>query len=216
MTRSSGWAYNNIFLLIAIVLLICSSFLIHSDPLSKIMTSVFFAMIFLSASYSIKRGRTGLFYFAIGVIVLRESSIHLIHNKYLDSVATLTSVLFFLNIVIRLIHQVARSKNVSRDVILESINGYLLMGLSGSILFALVGRVQEHAFSFSNPRVHDFSEFIYFGFITQTTIGFGDIIPVSDLARLLAIIMGISGQLYIAIIIAMLVGKYLSQQNKNL
>ncbi len=216
MTRNSGWAYNNIILLISIVLLISTSFLIHSDPLGKIITSLFFAMILLSASYSIKKGRTRLFYFAIGVIVLREGSIFLIHNEYLDSLATLTNVLFFLIIVIQLIHQVARSKIVSRDVILESINGYLLMGLSGSILVALVDRIQEHAFSFSNPQVHNFSESIYFGFITQTTIGFGDITPVSDLARLLTITMGISGQLYIAIIIAMLVGKYLSQQNKNL
>ncbi len=216
MTRKSSWAYNNIILLISIVLLICSSFLIHSDPLVKIITSVFLAMILLSASYSIRRGRTRLFYFAIGVIVLREGSIFLIHNEYLDSLATLTNVLFFLIIVVQLIHQVARSKIVSRDVILEAINGYLLMGLSGSILFALVGRIQEHAFAFSNPQVHYFSEFIYFGFITQTTVGFGDIAPVSDLARLLTITMGICGQMYIAIIIAMLVGKYLSQQNKNL
>ncbi len=216
MNRNSGWAYNNIILLISIVLLISTSFLIHFDPLSKITTSLFFAIILLSASYSIKRGRTRIFYFAIGVIVLREISTFLIQNDYFDSLATLTNVLFFLIIVIQLIHQVARSKIVNRDVILESINGYLLMGLSGSILFALVGRIQEHAFSFSNSPTHLFSESIYFGFITQTTIGFGDITPVSELARLLTITMGISGQLYIAIIIAMLVGKYLSQQNKNL
>ena len=212
MNRNSGWTYNNIILLISIVLLISSSFLIHSDPLGEIITSLFFALILLSASYSIKRGRTRLIYFAIGVIVLREGSIFLIHNEYFDSVVTLINVLFFLIIVSQLIRQVARSKIVSRDVILESINGYLLMGLSGSILVALVGRIQEHAFSFSNPQVNNFSESIYFGFITQTTIGFGDITPVSDLARLLTITMGISGQLYIAIIIAMLIGKYLSQQ----
>ena len=215
MTRNSSWTYNNIILLISIVLLISTSFLIHSDPLGVIITSVLFAMILLSATYSIKRGRTRILYFAIGVIVLRESSIFLIQNKYLDALATLINVLFFLIIVIQLIHQVARSKIVNRDVILESINGYLLMGLSGSILFALVGRIQEHAFSFSNSPTHLFSEAVYFGFITQTTIGFGDITPVSELARLLTITMGISGQLYIAIIIAMLVGKYLSQQRKN-
>ena len=215
MTRNSSWTYNNIILLISIVLLISTSFLIHSDPLGVIITSVLFAMILLSATYSIKRGRTRILYFAIGVIVLRESSIFLIQNKYLDALATLINVLFFLIIVIQLIHQVARSKIVNRDVILESINGYLLMGLSGSILFALVGRIQEHAFSFSNSPTHFFSEAVYFGFITQTTIGFGDITPVSELARLLTITMGISGQLYIAIIIAMLVGKYLSQQRKN-
>jgi len=215
MTRNSSWPYNNIFLLISIVLLISTSFLIHSHPLSKILTSLFFAIILLSASYSIKRGRTKIFYFAIGVIVLRESSTFLVQNEYLDSLATLTNVLFFLIIVIQLIQQVANSKIVSRDVILESINGYLLMGLNGSILFALVRRIQEHAFSYSNPQVHYFSESIYFGFITQTTIGFGDITPVSDLARLLTITMGICGQMYIAIIIAMLVGKYLSQQKKN-
>ncbi len=215
MNRNSNWAYSNVILLISIVLLISTSFLIHTGLLKQIVTSIFFAMILLSASCSIKRGSTRLVYFAIGVIVLREISIFLIRNEYLDSVVTITNVLFFLIIVIRLIHQVAHSKHVSRDVILESINGYLLMGLSGSILFALLERLQEHSFTFSGSPDHLFSEAIYFGFITQTTIGFGDILPVSDLARLLTVIIGVTGQLYIAIIIAMLVGKYLSQKGNN-
>ncbi len=125
-----------------------------------------------------------------------------------------SNVIFFLTIVIQLIRQVAHSKVVDRTVILEAVNGYLLMGLIGSILFALVDRVQEKAFSFANSSFLHFSDYIYYSFITQTTIGFGDITPVSDLARLLTIGIGICGQLYIAIIIAMLVGKYLAQSTR--
>lgn len=215
MSRKTPWAYHNILLILFIILLISCTFIIHQEVLSRILISLLFTLVLLAATYTIKKKRRQLLYFAVGVIVIRVASEFLVHNNYIDSFVTLTNVVFFLIIVIRLIQQVAHSKIVDRDVILESINGYLLIGLSGSILFALVARIQEHAFSFANTNGQQLSDYIYFGFITQTTIGYGDIVPLTDLARLLTIAIGISGQLYIAIIIAMLVGKYLSQKNTN-
>ena len=54
------------------------------------------------------------------------------------------------------------------------------------------------------------SDLIYYAFITMTTVGYGDIVPVSPGARSLAVLVAVFGQLYIAILISLLVGKYLS------
>jgi hypothetical protein len=207
--------YYNGLLLITIVLFISTSLLSGDRFGESIMVSVCSSLMLLAAIYTIQDKRRRLIYFAIGVILLREGTEYLNLNQFIFSLASLANVGFFLYIVFHLVRQVARSREVNADVILESINGYLLVGLSGSVLLALVYRIQESSFAFAAEGPKQLSEFIYYGFITLTTIGYGEITPISGLARLLAIFTGISGQLYIAIIIATLVGKYLSQQTND-
>ena len=202
-------------LLIAVLLFISSSLLSGDRFDTSILVSVCSSLMLLAATFTIQGKSRRLIYFAIGVILLREGSEYLNLNRYIFSLASLANVGFFLYIVYHLVRQVARSKEVNLDVILESINGYLLVGLSGSVLMAMVYRIQESAFNFASGGTHLLSDFIYYGFITLTTIGYGEITPVSGMARLMAIFTGISGQLYIAIIIATLVGKYLSQQTSG-
>jgi len=59
--------------------------------------------------------------------------------------------------------------------------------------------------------VPQFSDYIYFGFVTLTTLGYGDVTPVSPMARSMAVLIAITGQLYMTILIAMLVGKFLAR-----
>jgi voltage-gated potassium channel len=56
----------------------------------------------------------------------------------------------------------------------------------------------------------EFSDYLYLAFITLTTVGYGDVTAVSHLTRSVAILIGLSGQLYMTILIAMLVGKFLA------
>ena len=52
----------------------------------------------------------------------------------------------------------------------------------------------------------------YFSFTTLTSLGFGDVLPLTPPAQSLALLIGITGQLYLTILVAMLVGKYLIQE----
>ncbi len=56
----------------------------------------------------------------------------------------------------------------------------------------------------------------YYSFVTQTTLGYGDITPVVPLARNLSILQAITGQLYITILVARLIGMYLVQNKRGL
>ena len=122
------------------------------------------------------------------------------------------NVLFFMFAVSRLLKQVARSKQVTGKVIIQSVSGYLLLGLVFSMAVAQLEFIQPGAFSFaaneSDPITSRFYDPLYYGFITMGTVGYGDIVPKTPFAKSLSTLIGVSGQLYVAIIISMLVGKY--------
>ena len=200
----------NVLLLFAILLFLGATLMTGESLAASVQVSISSTLMLLATILTIQSKREMLLYFAVGVILLREASRFLIQNPVFDTLASLANVVFFLFIVFHLVKQVARSREVDLAVILESVNGYLLVGLSGGILLAMTAVFQEG--SFGGEQVSRFSDYIYFGFVTMTTIGYGEITPVTGLARWVAIITGVSGQLYIAIIIATLVGKYLARK----
>jgi len=121
-----------------------------------------------------------------------------------------------LDLIIALfIVQTYREKNVNSSVILQSINGYLLMGVISSLLILIILRYDPGAFVF--PDVYDIAniklgEAQYIGLVTLSTLGYGDIIPIGPVSRSVTTFIAISGQLYIAINIAILVGKFANKR----
>jgi hypothetical protein len=135
---------------------------------------------------------------------------------YLTALSRILIILFFNVVVVYLILQIARTKKVSLQVILSSINGYLLLGFVFSLLLGIVHKFQPMAFNFPelvDTTVARTSDYIYFGFVTFTTLGYGDISPQIPIAKSLATLTSVTGQIYLAVIIAMLVGKYASGEN---
>jgi hypothetical protein len=61
----------------------------------------------------------------------------------------------------------------------------------------------------------DPSHFIYYSFVTMSTLGYGDITPISNPARSLSLLEAVVGQLYIAILIAKLVGMHIAQAQRG-
>jgi hypothetical protein len=91
------------------------------------------------------------------------------------------------------------------DRIFGAIVLYLLLGLSWAVAYAAVASTVHNAFAGPIVGDGDFFEWGYFSFVTLTTVGYGDITPVSRVARSLATLEALVGQLYPAIIIARLV-----------
>ena len=158
--------------------------------------------------------------FSILVLALNWISVWLEANLLLSLSRTL-NIIFFLFVVISLIRQVAKAKTVSAKVILEAINGYVLVGMIFAMIVAIIAQTDPGSFNFHSVDVDtriiaaNFNEDLYFAFITMATVGYGDMLPLSQVARSFATFIGISGQLYIAIIIAMLVGKFAAQQQQD-
>jgi hypothetical protein len=86
---------------------------------------------------------------------------------------------------------------------------YLMIGVLWSILYQMIDRLGEPAFAIRGASGDmQLNDLLYFSFGTLTTSGFGDIVPVTQVAQTAAMVEGIIGQLFMAILIARLVGVY--------
>jgi len=212
--KDSEIQVGNILLLIFTFALI---FLIPLFPESIQRTSnkILFSLIFFFSILALK-GKIKKRMLVIALIAFITEWIAEIFNmKILYYISTFINVIFFQIIVIRLIVQIARSKNVNAGVILESVNAYLLFGLMFTMLVTILHLYDIEAFSFIEGETIDFQHYIYYTFVTFSTLGYGDIIPKEPIGRSLSILISVSGQLYIAIIIAMLVGKFSASTSRK-
>ena len=107
------------------------------------------------------------------------------------------------------------AKEASADKIIASICVYLLIGMFFAMLYDALGNIYPSAFNMSDRTAmltENFSDYVYFSFVTLTTTGFGDMVPVAPFARALSVLETIMGPLYLAITVARLVGMYISDQ----
>lgn len=109
-----------------------------------------------------------------------------------------------------------RADRVSRDTVVGGICVYLLIGLCFTMIFilmtdfnpgALLDGDQPIARSASDSSAHA-TTLLYFSFVTLTTLGYGDVMPQGDMARMFAVAEALIGQLYLAIFLARLVALY--------
>ena len=124
-------------------------------------------------------------------------------------VATLVLIAF---VVAHLLHFVLSAPSVDTEVLCASISAYVMLGLIWTIAYWLVDQVTPGAFAFNTTTgakesMRGFNAF-YFSFVTLSTVGYGDITPVSHVARTLAALEAMTGLLYVAVLIARLVSLY--------
>jgi voltage-gated potassium channel len=215
-------ARNNIILLFCLLLVI-----FFYPALSKqrlLMRDVIFTAIILSGTYSLdfaKKTRNILLFSGIVTIVL--TWIYYFFDKdILGLVSFLSFFSFNMFVTVFMIRHIARSKEVTLTIIINSINGYLLIGILGAVLLAIAETLQKFFFhtnvgaiNFAGDAAAGFHDYLYFSFVTLTTLGYGDVTPVSAFAKSLTIVIAVSGQLYLTILIALLVGKYLSNPERR-
>ena len=127
-------------------------------------------------------------------------------------------LLFFLFVTLSQIRSVLQQREVTGETISMAVSIYLLLGLTWLFLYAVI--FQLHPDSFGGLAVansghpvevrHLFPVLGYFSLTTLSTIGFGDITPLTLQARYAAVAEGITGQFYMAVLVARLVGLQMS------
>lgn len=129
-------------------------------------------------------------------------------------------ITFFTITTITIISHVLEYKKVTSDKIYGAICAYLLIGIIWALIYTTIEHAIPNSFAFNTGfsanfhALHSqrfyFVHFIYYSFVTQTTLGYGDITPLSNPARMLSSIEAVIGQLYVAVLIARLVGLHIS------
>jgi voltage-gated potassium channel len=139
-------------------------------------------------------------------------------NEVLRGISRVLQFVFFIYLLILKVSIIAGSTSVKKQLIIDSVTAYFLLGLAFSTIVTFLASVIPGAYNIQYSNVvHRFEpirEYFYYSFVTFTSTGYGDIIPMRQESKSLAVLIAVSGQLYVAIIIAMLVGKY-SQSSKT-
>lgn len=111
-------------------------------------------------------------------------------------------------------HHLAQRKHVSRETLAAATAVYVLFGMAMSRVYWLLFTLSPGAFHFTVPLTDAPTQpaFLYYSFVVMTTVGFGDIIPATALARSFTVLHSIASVFYLAITISRLVSLYRSDE----
>ncbi len=111
-----------------------------------------------------------------------------------------------------------RQKKVTRDLIAGAICVYMLCGLlwaNGYSLCMIYDRGAISGIDLSGSIFAVRNLLVYFSYVTMMTIGYGDMLPATSMARSLVMLQGLFGQMYLAVFVAGIIGMFLSQRDEN-
>ncbi|MEM9091489.1 MAG: potassium channel family protein [Cyanobacteria bacterium P01_F01_bin.53] len=149
---------------------------------------------------------------ASGLQIFSELSLAASYNQSFSILSQAIFVIYLGSAAYWIGQDIWRTPDTTADTVRGGISVYLLLGFVWALLYGIVSTLEPDAFS---PPLFEFGEDSYlkalhFSFTTLTTLGYGDIVPVSDVALVLTNLEAIIGQMYVTIFIATLVGGYLS------
>ncbi len=119
---------------------------------------------------------------------------------------------FYAVTTVTVLVEVIRLREFDMDAILGAVSVYLLIGFTFGSLYDLLETIEPGSFRASAAAVGEvsmgFRRLLFFSFMTLTSIGYGDIVPVTDRAQSLAILEGVAGVLYVAVLVGGVVNAY--------
>lgn len=207
-------------LLLALILLqVSQSFLSGDSIIKRSIFNLLFLAIVVSAIRSLSKSRIRMVAaVTVGIIAFAVASYAEIHHSITLVVANYSCyVIVFTLLILALCESVFGDGPVNVNRIVGAANIYVILGLLFALVFALLEAVQPGSFDLtsipSGVGIHQnvVSELIYFSNVTLTTLGYGEILPISNLAKTLATIEATIGQLFLAIVMARLVGLHIAQ-----
>jgi len=119
-------------------------------------------------------------------------------------------LVFFAGSAVAMLRSLQHSRTLWLDSLAAALCVYLLLGLCFAFGYAIIQRLDSSAFNLRVPSSAkgwgQLGELFYFSFVTLTTLGYGDVVPLSNEARTLASLEALVGQLYLAVLVSYLVG----------
>lgn len=219
---SQLYSYRFTIFLISLLFILFGTLLVPFDLFDTYITPIFFIVNILAGILLISKKRklhrvfTALFFVAI--VVVLYSSFIVAEEKVYRYIEFAILFSFYCFVTYEIIAQVWQSAKVDRGVIFGLISGYICIGLVGYFICMAIVFVEPGSFSGlpaleSDPKGNR-DGLIYYSFITLLTIGYGDINPITQLARNAAVVIGLLGQFYLVIVTAVVVDKYIRQSGR--
>lgn len=214
-TRSEGvYRYSVAYFLAALVALFLTVPLVDELIAGELIESVLITVVLLSAVVAVGGRRRSLIVGlalvapAVGAKWVNHFWPHLIPPEFAHAAA----IVFLFFVTLRLGRYILTAPRVDSEVLCAAVAVYLILGLTWGFVYLLIASVNPGAFAFTvaadpNQVMARFPA-LYFSFVTLTTVGYGDIVPLSKAARLLAATESTAGVFFATIVIARLVALY--------
>jgi len=213
--------FSTVQLLIALALLFTFVPFVEEIEGGELIASFLFSLVLLSAILAVaERKRVLVIALVLAVPAIAGRWInHFRPDLVPPAVFLVGGLILIIFVVAHLLRFILRAPSVTTEVLCASISAYLMLGLMWTMAYWLVDQLTPGgAFSFNtnagSRSMNGFNGF-YFSFITLSTVGYGDITPVSRIARWLAAMEAMTGLLYVAVLIARLVSLYSSPKSDD-
>ncbi len=222
------WQANRYSILLAALILFFLTAPLYQFRLNAVLvqsvTVLIFALILISALRIIdskQRSRPVLSILALLVLVLLATAM-LTDSTSLMTAFYALNLLFLATVAVLTIARLMGSRSADYETIAASLCGYILLIMLWANTYSLIDSVAANSFTYAlaAPETGQLMRFgfgdaslsLYYSFVTMTTLGYGDVLPVTAMARVLAATQAFVGQVYIAVLVARLVGLEIAER----
>ena len=185
---------------------------------SNWLTSITFSSSMIIGIWSLHESKT-LFRLAL-ILIAISTALSILNPIYpelpLQMLNMLVVVIFYVMSIVFILAEITSDLKVDANRVVGGICLYLLIGLVFGIAYTVLETFLPGSFSNmpeQSERVH--SELFYYSYVTLTTMGYGDIVPLRPLARTIAYLEAITGVFYMAIMIGSMIGLLLNRAGSN-
>ena len=206
-----------LFLLVSLVLYLFVIPIVDEVIHLKFLLDIFFSLVLVAAVYAVSVRVMGL---VIGLFLAAPMLVsvwlaHLVTLKSVTVAAQFFTIAFMAYCILVFLRFILVQKKITPNIIYAAIVVYLLLGLMWALLYSLMHVLEPGSFHYGElPIGSDMIYFVYYSFITLTTLGYGDITPIARWAVSFSALEAMTGQLYLAVLVARLVGLHISQDTR--
>jgi voltage-gated potassium channel len=207
-------------LLITLILMLVSSPFLVNLVYGRVIEALLLTSVLVMAVVVVgasRNSRITAIVLAIPTVLGRWAN-HFRPDLLPSSVYLIAGLLFVGFVIVHLLRFTLTAQRVNSEVLYAAISNFLMIGLFWVFAYDLAATFVPDSFAYSTGPAasHTLSGFngFYFSFVTLSTIGYGDITPLSPVARMLAIVEAIVGMFYMTVLVARLVAMYSSGKSE--
>ncbi len=208
------------YLLLSLVLILLAYPIVSEYEAGRFILDVFVSLLLLTSLMAAVKTRRSLRFglVLVVIIVIARWAETATGAPPLIFFSFITSTIFWSYVVVEILIDIfLYRKTVTADMIFGALSVYLLIGIVFSFVYVILetlvpGSFDGLAFSVGDDNHREFHRFMYFSFVTITTLGYGDLLPILPAARAFAYMEAIVGQIYLTVLVARLVGMHIAQK----
>jgi hypothetical protein len=184
---------------------------------ARVFLEIFLTAIIISMVYVISNKKGFVIAGVLLAVVMLVSFWleYFTQNKWIAAIGMVTGVLFIGLVISSILGSMLKSGGVDREIIYKAILLYLLAALMWAFLYTFLELVDPASFNIDLDQSKGYLlVFQYYSFVTITTLGYGDITPVSEVAKAFSVLEAVCGQLYLVVVVAWLVGMHVAGKSR--